>query len=118
RTAWGAGRDTVVVGTASAIRPRKQLEDFIRLIGRLRARGLNVRGVVAGGGRFADPDYARMLEGLIRQERLEDHCLMVGNLDPITPFMKAIDLFISTSRWETFGMSVCEAMLCGKPSLA
>jgi glycosyltransferase involved in cell wall biosynthesis len=118
RTAWGVDDDTVVVGTASAIRPRKTLEDFIHLIRRLLDRGLKVRGVIAGGGRFADTDYLAELHELVRQQRLEKDCLMIGNLDPITPFMKAIDLFVSTSKWETFGMSVCEAMVCGKPAIA
>jgi glycosyltransferase involved in cell wall biosynthesis len=118
RAAWHAGPDTVVLGTASALRPRKRLEDFIRLIARLRGRGLKVRGILAGGGRFADPAYVADLVEIIRAERLQDDCLMVGNLDPLTPFLQAIDLFVSTSRWETFGMSLCEAMVCGKPVLA
>lgn len=118
RAAWGAGPDTVVLGTASAIRPRKTLEDFVRLVRRLLDRGLRVRGVIAGGGRFAEPDYLATLHGLVRELRLQDECLLVGNLDPITPFMKAIDVFVSTSKWETFGLSVCEAMVCGKPAVA
>ncbi len=118
RTAWGVGPETVILGTASAIRPRKTLEDFIHLVRRLRDSGQNVLGVIAGGGRFADPDYYAKLQLLIQELHLGTECRMIGNLDPITPFMKAIDIFVSTSKWETFGMSVCEAMVCGKPAVA
>jgi glycosyltransferase involved in cell wall biosynthesis len=118
RTSWKATSDTIVVGTASSIRAHKKLEGFVYLISRLRARGLPVLGVIAGGGRFTDPPYLEKLEQLIRTEGIDRHCLLLGNLDPLTPFLKAIDLFVSTSEWETFGMSICEAMACGKPTLA
>ena len=118
RDQWALEPGAVVLGTASAIRAYKRLEDFVRLVGRLRARRLNVVGIIAGGGRFADPAYLNDLNRLIEQQGLTQHCRLVGNLDPITPFLKAIDIFVSTSEWETFGMSICEAMACGKPTLA
>lgn len=118
RSSWGGGPNTVVLGTASAIKPRKHVEDFIRLIARLRRRNLDVLGVIAGGGRFADPDYLKMLQDLIRQENLEDHCRMIGNLDPVTPFFKAIDISINTAEMEILSMSLCEGQACRKPTLA
>ncbi len=118
RADWRTDVDTVVIGTASAIRPYKHLDQFVHLIGRLRARGLNVLGVVAGGGRFADPTYEAGLLALIDQLGLKQSCRMLGNLEPLTPFLKAIDLFVSTSEWETFAMSISEAQACGKPTLA
>ncbi len=117
RKQWGVEQDAVVLGTASAIKPRKRLEYFVRLIAKLRRNGTAVLGVIAGGGRFADHSYEAHLRGLIAEEQIEHDCKMIGNLDPITPFMKAIDIFVSTSQWETFGMSVCEAMACGKPAI-
>ncbi len=118
RRSWDADSSKVVIGTASVIRRRKRIEDFIRLIAELRAKGLEVVGVVARGGRFADEGYPEELEELIRELNLTPHCRMLGNLDPIAPFMQAIDIFVSTSSMETFGMSVCEAMVCEKPVVA
>jgi glycosyltransferase involved in cell wall biosynthesis len=118
RRQWGMGPGTVVLGTASALKPRKHVEDFIRLIARLRRHGLDVLGLVAGGGRYADPDYQAMLERLIRDERLDGHCRLLGNLDPVTPFFKAIDVSINTAEMEILSMSLCEAQACGKPTLA
>ncbi|MBL9090977.1 MAG: glycosyltransferase, partial [Planctomycetaceae bacterium] len=47
-----------------------------------------------------------------------DRCLFVGNIDPVTPFFKAIDISINTAEMEILSMSLCEAQACGKPTLA
>jgi glycosyltransferase involved in cell wall biosynthesis len=106
------------LGVASAIKPRKRLEDFVQLVGQLRQQGLRVLGLIAGGGRFTDLDYERRLKELICQAGLQAHCRMIGNLDPITPFFKAIDISVNTSEMEILSMSLCEAMACGKPTVA
>jgi glycosyltransferase involved in cell wall biosynthesis len=36
----------------------------------------------------------------------------------MAPFLRALDLFVSTSEYETFGNSVCEAMACRVPVVA
>jgi glycosyltransferase involved in cell wall biosynthesis len=118
RSSWRVGPGTIVLGTASAIKPRKHVEDFVRLIARLRRRGLDVRGMIAGGGRFADPEYLKMLQDLILKENLSEHCRMIGNLDPVTPFFKAIDISINTAEMEILSMSLCEGQACRKPTLA
>jgi glycosyltransferase involved in cell wall biosynthesis len=118
RREWGAGDSTFVIGTASTIRPRKRLEDFVDLIARVVQAGENVIGVIAGGGRFGEAAYEQTLRVRIREHKLQDRCRMLGNLTDIAPFMAAIDLMVSTSEMETFGMSVCEAMACGKPVIA
>ena len=118
REQWGAGPNTTILGTASAMKPRKHVEDFIRLIGRLHRRGLDVMGIIAGGGRFTDPEYLEMLKQLIVDENLSDRCKLVGNLDPVTPFFRAIDISINTAEMEILSMSLCEAQACGKPTLA
>jgi glycosyltransferase involved in cell wall biosynthesis len=118
RRQWGVRPGTVVIGTASAIKPRKHLDDFVRLIGRLRRRGLDVLGVIAGGGRYADPVYQAQIESLIREENLDDHCRRIGFVSPITPFFKACDITVNTAEMEILSMSLCEAEACGKPTIA
>jgi len=119
RAAWGADDKTVVLGTASAIKPRKHLEDFVAVISRLRKSGRPVIGVMAGGGgAFEDGAYRAELEARIDREGLRRHCLMIGNLDPVTPFFRAIDIGVNPSEMEILSMSMCEAMACGRPMLA
>lgn len=118
RSDWNVQPGMTVIGTASALKPRKHVDDFIRLIGRLRRRGLNVLGVIAGGGKYADADYVNLLQNVIREEAIEDRCRMIGNLDPVTPFFRAIDISINTAEMEILSMSLCEAQACEKPTLA
>jgi glycosyltransferase involved in cell wall biosynthesis len=118
RRAWGAGEGTVVIGAASAIKPRKHLEDLIDIVFRLRASGRQVIGVIAGGGLFEDKEYRRALDDRIAAHGLQDHCRLIGNLDPVTPFFRAIDIAVNTSEMEILSMSMCEAMACRRPIIA
>ena len=118
RRQWQVGPSTLVIGTASAIKPRKHLEHFVSLIGRLRRKGLDVLGVIAGGGKFADPPYREELLAQIAAENLGEHCRLIGFVNPITPFFRACDITLNTSEMEILSMSLCEAQACGKPTLA
>jgi glycosyltransferase involved in cell wall biosynthesis len=115
RKSWNVTTGEVVLGTASVIRRRKLLEDFIVLVGRLKGEGFAVKGIIAGGGKFAEAAYFSELEQLIIDSGLQDNVLMIGNINDMAPFYQGIDIFVSTSELETFGMSVCEAMAFAKP---
>ena len=115
RRAWGATSDTIVVGQANAIRPGKRVEDFLQLVRELRMRDPRVLGVIAGTPSRGDEEYAAEMRTLTTTLGLDRHCLWLGNLEPVEPFLHAIDVFVSTSEYETFGMSICEAMACSRP---
>lgn len=116
RQGWGADDQTVVLGAANAIRPRKRVEDFLHLVHQLAATGpTRVRGVIAGSAPAGDEAYEAEMKALHRRLGLDSSVSWLGNLEPVAPFLHAVDIFVSTSRHETFGMSVCEAMACGKP---
>ena len=118
RIAWGVKPDEVVVGAANALRARKRVDDFIELIRRLRRRHAGIVGVLAGGQVPGDEDYAQTVEPKLKLLESEGAFRWVGHLEPIEPFMHASDIFVSTSDYETFGMSVCEAMACRRPVVA
>jgi glycosyltransferase involved in cell wall biosynthesis len=115
RRGWKATSDTIVVGQANAIRPGKRVEDFLRLVRELRMRDPRVLGVIAGTPSKGDEEYAAEMRALTTTLGLERDCLWLGNLEPVEPFLHAIDVFVSTSEYETFGMSICEAMACSRP---
>jgi L-malate glycosyltransferase len=117
RTEWGFRPDEIVIGQACALRPRKRLEDFIELVARLAREDPRVVGVLAGDAMPGDEAYRDKVVRLIAQTGLGRRFRWLGNIDDIEPFDQAIDLFVSTSEYETFGNSVCEAMACGRPVL-
>ncbi|MCE9552269.1 MAG: glycosyltransferase family 4 protein [Planctomycetes bacterium] len=105
----------ILVGTASPLRPRKRVEDFIELIGRLAAVHPRVVGMIAGGEITGDELYRKRIEDAIHSTGLGSRLRWIGLLEPVEPFHHACDISVSTSEYETFGNSVCEAMACGKP---
>ena len=117
RQEWGVAEGEVVVGMASHFEPRKRIEDFIELIGRLNRRGLPVRGVYAGTSSAAFPEYADEVRRRHDSAGLGDRLSALGKVS-VEPFYQAIDLYVSASEMETFGNSVCEAMAASKPVVA
>lgn len=118
RATWGLGGDEVVIGQACALRPRKRIEEFIDLIAALAREQLPIVGVLAGDAMPGDEPYRDRIIRLLDERQLGRRFLRLGNLDDVEPFDQAIDLFVSTSEYETFGNSVCEAMACGRPIVA
>lgn len=118
RRRWRIAEDAVVVTGASALRPRKRVHEFIDAVARVARRDPRVVGVVAGGEVPGDEAYAASLAQQAAAAGLGGRLQMVGHLDAIEPVMLASDVFVSTSEYETFGMSVLEAMACGTPVAA
>jgi glycosyltransferase involved in cell wall biosynthesis len=115
RQHWGVRPDEVVVGTASALRPRKRIEDFIEVVARLAREDERVVGVLAGDAVAGDEGYRDQILRRIRDTGLGRRLQWLGDLEPVEPFYHAADVFVSTSAYETFGNSVCEAMACRRP---
>lgn len=115
RQKWGVTEDEILIGMPAPLRPRKRVEDFIELIQRLASQHAKVVGLLAGGEIKGDEDYRIKIEQRIADSGLGRRLQWIGNLEPVEPFHHACDISVSTSEYETFGNSVCEAMACGKP---
>jgi glycosyltransferase involved in cell wall biosynthesis len=116
---WGLAPSTIAIGTASSISPRKRLGDFIRLIAELAGAGLDVRGYIAGQPYFSeDEEELRSLHALTATLGVERRVTFLGYVEPSEPLYHAWDVCVSTSSYETFGMTVLEAMACGCPVVA
>jgi glycosyltransferase involved in cell wall biosynthesis len=116
RSQWGLGRETIAIGTASSISSRKRLDQFIRLIAELDRLGLDVRGFIAGQPYFPEDERElAALRQLTETLGLQRRVTFLGYVEPAEPLFHAWDVCVSTSAYETFGMTILEAMACRCP---
>ena len=109
--------NTLLIGTASALRPRKQLDHMFSAIELMKSRGIdNFKFVLAGGAVSGDEEYA---EKLLRSARkiLGDRFVELGQVSDLRPVYNALDLYLHTSQEEGCSLSILEAMSIGCPVL-
>lgn len=107
-------QQSVAVGVACALRPRKQLEHLFRAAAAVNLQ--HARVVVAGGPVSGDEDYARELLSY-GKSLLGDRLLVLGHVRDLRGFYNGLDLFVNTSQEEACSISVIESLACGLPIL-
>jgi len=110
RRELGVG-DGFLVGLVGRIEWFKGQHILVEAVEKLRGEGLDASAVIVGG--CMDPGY---LEGLKR--RVEERDLPVvfrGFHENIPELMQCFDVSVLTTRVETFGLVLVEAMLAGVP---
>jgi len=118
RRALGLGDEQVAIGMASALRPIKRVGDFIDVVETLGRDDPRIVGLIAGGAVTGEEVYAEKMRGRVLQSPLGERLRWLGHVEAVAPFLRVLDLFVSTSEYETFGNSVCEAMACRVPVVA
>ncbi len=110
--------DVPLVGTLGELRPAKGQLDFILAAGEVAKVFPDCRFVVAGVDHTADKRFKRELKRLARVLGIDDKILWLEWLDDTAPLFAAIDVFVSPSHSESFGLAILEAMARGKPVAA
>lgn len=95
--------------------PRKNLITLLEALVQLKRQGILARLVKvgdAGGAKWRE----RFLADVARLH-LDDDVLLIGSVpeDDLPLFYNAVDVFVTTSLLEGFGLPVLEAMACGLP---
>jgi glycosyltransferase involved in cell wall biosynthesis len=116
RAALGAGPGERLVGTVGRVHPRKDLETFIRAAARVAAVEPGVRFAIVGAAELAlEIDYQRQLTALVGTLGLTGRVIFAGARRDIADVMRALDVFVLSSRHEGFGRVVAEAMAAARP---
>jgi glycosyltransferase involved in cell wall biosynthesis len=106
------------VGMLGEISPVKGQEDFARAAAEIAKFRDDVRFVMAGRDNSPERRNRRELDSLIKQLGLSDKLEVIESIDSIPQFMSDLDVFVSPSRSEAFGLAMVEAMACGVPVIA
>jgi len=100
----------VVIGMVAQLTAPKSWPDFIEVIARLNAEGLNVLGLIVGEG-----DLRSALEKHVAQRNLAGRIEFTGFLHDVTHTYHRMDIFLFTSRREGLSVAIIEALASSLP---
>lgn len=113
RASLGLGRARLLVGITGELREHKGQEDFIRAARIVAQDFADVGFVIAGDDTSPRQEYRARLEGLVSELGLEGRVHLTGWLADVAELLPALDVFVSSSRVEPFGLVMVEAMAAG-----
>ena len=103
----------LVLGTISRLVHQKNLPFLIKAMSMLKQQEIEFELKIVGDGKMLSE-----LEDLVRELQLEKNIKFRGKIDDIQNFMKELDVFVLTSRYEGFGMVLLEACDADLPIIA
>jgi glycosyltransferase involved in cell wall biosynthesis len=119
RDSLGIPEGRLVAGIVGRLQPWKGQHRFLEALAQLRDEGHDVHGLVVGGDAFGlSPEYTRELDELVERLRLGDRVTMTGHVRDARPYMAAMDVLVSASEGEPFGIVLIEGMAEGVPVVA
>ena len=98
------------VGELSGRKNQSFLIDAVKM---LRERGIPAKLMLLGDGAERDA-----LAEQIGANGLDEHVFLLGNREPVSPFLAVSDLYVSASRIEGLPFNIMEAMAYGLPIVA
>lgn len=108
---WGFDKDDRVVGMVARLVSDKGHEYLIRSAAELLGEFPDLRVLIVGDGRERP-----VLENLAAALGIAERVVFTGNLPDVSKALAAMDIFAFPATWrEGFGLSIVEAMTCGKP---
>ena len=109
----------LVVGIVGRLQPWKGQDRFLQAIAHLRESWPQVHGLVVGGDAYGlSPEYARSLDQLRRNLKLDGAVRMVGQVADALPYVACMDVLVNASEEEPFGIVLIEAMALAVPVVA
>jgi glycosyltransferase involved in cell wall biosynthesis len=103
------------VGTVGELSPVKGQEDFVRAAATIirRENFTNAQFLIIGEDGSQGGETRARLERLIAEHELQAHVRLLGHVPELTPLISSLDLYVSASRAEAFGLATLEALMCG-----
>lgn len=107
---WGLPEDALLVGTVGELTPLKGPEEFLRAAARIAQQYPNTYFVIAGIDHSPGNKNRALLAQLIEELNLSHRVRVVGWLEDLAQLYCALDVFVSASHTESFGLAIAEAM--------
>lgn len=107
-----------IIGAVGQLVPAKGHEDFIRAAALVARRHESAHFVIAGEDHSAGTGCRSHLRALIEGLGLGGRVHLLGFRDDVPALLQRFDLFVSATRFESFGLAILEAMASGAPVVA
>lgn len=113
RQKLGLEENSLLIGTVARLAPQKGLEYFVRMAAILCQVHKDITFIVVGDG-----PLRRQLEELTTRLPGNPKIHFIGFVPQVKDYLAAMDIFVLPSLSEGLGISVLEALACGKPVVA
>lgn len=101
---------SLTLTTVARLSPPKDVALAVRTAAVLRDRGVSFSWYIVGDG----PLFGEISD-LVTSMGLRDHVVLTGKQVNPYPYMAACDVYVQTSLFEGFGLTITEALILGKP---
>lgn len=115
---WKLPEDALLVGTVGELKALKGQEEFLQAAAEILKRFPSTYFVVAGVDSSKTQERRTLLQKLATDLGLTERVLFIDWMDEIAQLYRALDVFVSASRAESFGLAMTEAMACETPVVA
>ncbi|HEY5883873.1 MAG TPA: glycosyltransferase family 4 protein [Pyrinomonadaceae bacterium] len=110
RKQWALPADSLLVGTVGELTPLKGQAEFLKAAVQVGQDFPNAYFIVAGTDHSAEQTNAAALQELAIRLKITDRVRVVPWLEDIAQLYCALDVFVSASHTESFGLAIAEAM--------
>jgi glycosyltransferase involved in cell wall biosynthesis len=115
----GTTQGPLRVGIVGELSEVKGQEDFVRAASLLADEFMGrVEFIIVGNDSARSGVYGARLEKLVAELRLTESVRLIRRHDDVAPLIASLDVLVSASRSEAFGLVMVEAAACGVPVVA
>jgi glycosyltransferase involved in cell wall biosynthesis len=118
RETWQLPNDCLLVGTVGELTPLKGQEEFLQAASQVLKEYRAAYFIIAGLDHSAEDKNRQRLERMIEELNLTKRVRLVGWLENLAELYSALDVFVSASHTESFGLAIAEAMASGTAVVA
>lgn len=102
--------DASLIGTIGELKELKGQRDFVLAASEIAGRNSEAFFIVVGRDNSSNQQFRRELKRLVKVFNLEDRFLWLDWVEDLRSLLAALDVFVSASHSESFGLAILEAM--------